>query len=196
MIVIGITGPTGAGKTTALRVLEELGVRVLDCDAIYHQMLKTSEPLRRELTGRFGEVFDVTGLNRHKLGTMVWGDEQALQDLGAITHKYILSQLGEEIADAREAGLPGAAIDAALLLESGAEELCDTTVAVTAPEEVRIRRIMAREGIDRDYAQARVRAQKPAEWFTGRCRHTLVNDSTEEAFRGAALALFRQLLSE
>lgn len=196
MIVIGITGPTGAGKTTALRVLEELGVRVLDCDAIYHRLLKTSEPLRRELTGRFGEIFDENGLDRHKLGKLVWGDEQALRDLDAITHKYILSQLGEEIADAREAGLPGAAIDAALLLESGAGELCDTTVAVTAPEEVRIRRIMAREGIDRDYAQARVRAQKPAEWFTGRCRHTLVNDSTEEAFRGAALALFRQLLSE
>lgn len=196
MIVIGITGPTGAGKTTALRVLEELGVRVLDCDAIYHQLLKTSKPLRWELTSRFGEVFDEKGLDRHKLGKLVWGDDQARQELNAITHKYILSQLGEEIADAQEAGLPGAAIDAALLLESGAWKLCTTTVAVVAPEEIRIQRIMAREGIDRSYAAARVRAQERSEWFARHCQHTLVNDSTEEDFRGKALTLFRELLSE
>lgn len=196
MLVIGITGPTGAGKTTALRVLEELGVRVLDCDAIYHRLLWESQPLRRELTGRFGEIFDETGLNRHKLGTLVWGDPQALSDLNAITHKYIIARLRQEIAAAREAGLPGAAVDGVGLLESEAGALCDTIVAVVAPEETRIQRIMAREKIDRDYALARVRAQKPAEWFSSRCRHTLVNNSTEEAFRRKAADLFRRLLSE
>lgn len=194
MTVIGITGPTGAGKTTALRVLEGLGARVLDCDAIYHALLRESRPLREELTARFGPVFDEKGLDRQKLGRMVWGDGQALGDLNAITHKYIIAQLEEALADAGRAGLPGAAIDAAALLESGAASLCDTTVAVLAPEEERIRRIMAREGISRDYAQVRVAAQKKPEWFAARCGHMLVNDGTEEDFRAKALALFRTLL--
>ena len=196
MMVLGITGPTGAGKTTALRVLEEMGVRVLDCDAIYHRLLRESQPLRRELTERFGPVFTPQGLDRQALGKLVWGDPQALADLNAITHKYITAQLEREIAQARGAGLPGAAIDGASLLGSPAEALCDVLVAVTAPEEVRLERIMAREGIDRDYALARIRAQKPSEWFERRCRHTLVNDSTPEAFRQRAQLLFRSLLSE
>lgn len=196
MMVVGITGPTGAGKTTALQVLEEMGVRVLDCDAIYHQLLRESQPLRRELTERFGEIFTHEGLDRQALGRLVWGDSQALADLNAITHRYITAHLEQQIAQAREAGLPGAAIDGAALLGSPAEGLCDVLVAVTAPEEVRLERIMAREGIQRDYALARIRAQKPAEWFIRRCRHTLVNDSTPEIFRQKAEALFRSLLSE
>lgn len=194
MIVIGITGPTGAGKTTALRVLESLGVRVLDCDVIYHRLLKSSTSLRREIIRRFGPVFDGARLDRQRLGRMVWGDQDALRDLNAITHKYILEQLGVEIADARKAGLAGVAIDAVALLESGAGRLCDVTVAVTAPEEVRVRRIMLREKISREYAQSRVDAQKKAEWFTAHCGHTLVNDSTEEVFRERARTLFQTLL--
>lgn len=196
MIVIGITGPTGAGKTTALKVLEQLGARVLDCDAIYHRLLEESQPLRQELTGRFGAVFGQHGLDRKKLGKLVWGDRQALDDLNAITHKYIIAQLQQDIAQARKAGLPGVAVDAAGLLESRAAELCDTVVAVVAPEELRLARIMAREGIDQAYARARIQAQKPNEWFTRRCRHTLVNDSTSETFRQKAEALFQRLLCE
>lgn len=196
MKVIGITGPTGAGKTTALRVLEELGVRVLDCDAIYHRLLQENDRLRKELETRFGPVFTPQGLDRRKLGKLVWGDAQALKDLNAITHKYILAELNREIAQAREAECPGAAVDGVGLLESPAKDLCDVLVAVTAPEDVRLDRIMAREGIDRDYALARIRAQKGAEWFTSRCQHTLVNDSTPEVFREKALALFPTLLGE
>ena len=196
MKVIGITGPTGAGKTTALQVLEALGVRVLDCDAIYHRLLAENQALREELEGRFGPVFTPQGLDRKKLGTLVWGDSQALADLNAITRKYIVARLEDEVAQARRAGCPGAAVDGVGLLESPAKALCDTLVAVTAPEEVRLERIMAREGIDRDYALARIRAQKQSEWFTSRCRHTLVNDSTPEIFREKALALFRQILGE
>ena len=194
MLVIGITGPTGAGKTTALRTLESLGVRVLDCDAIYNGLLKSDEQLRRELTGRFGDVFDGDGLNRRKLGSLVWNDAGALNDLNAITHKYVMAELKRQVEDAREKNLPGVAIDAISLLESGAGDLCDTTVAVIAPREVRIARIMAREGIDRDYAAARISAQKDGAWYTEHCDHTLTNDQTEPAFRATCLDFFRRCL--
>lgn len=195
MTVIGITGPTGAGKTTALRTLEQLGVRVLDCDRVYHELLDTCQPLRQELTDRFGDVFDERGLDRRRLGALVWGDKAALADLNAITHKYIMAELVRQIEDARAKGLTGVAIDAIALVESGAGALCDTTVAVVASEETRISRIMAREGIDRSYAEARIRAQKDGAWYWDNCDHTLTNDGTEAAFQAACLNLFQTLLT-
>ena len=80
MTVIGITGPTGAGKTTVLSVLRDMGGAVADCDAVYHELLRTSAPLREELRSRFGgAIFDKAGdLRRKELGTVVFGDPAAL----------------------------------------------------------------------------------------------------------------------
>lgn len=196
MIVIGITGPTGAGKTTVLNVLRDMGGAVADCDAVYHDLLRASAPLREELRTRFGEsIFDETGdLRRKELGAIVFGDPEALADLNAITHRHILAELRRLIARAEGEGRPAIALDAIALLESGAGALCDATVAVTAPEELRVGRIMAREGISEDYARARVAAQKPSSWFEERCTHTLRNDGDREALEARARALFQSIL--
>ncbi len=140
MIVIGITGPTGAGKTTVLNVLRELGGAVADCDGVYHELLSTSVPMREELAARFGpEIFDENGdLRRKELGAIVFGDPDALADLNAITHRHIVSELERRIAQAEGEGRPAIALDAVALLESGAGTLCGTTIAVTAPEELRV----------------------------------------------------------
>ena len=196
MKIIGITGPTGAGKTTALDTLRSFGVEVLDCDAIYHRMLQQDQALNAALRSRFPEAYRDGGLDRKALGALVWQDEQALAELNRITHSAILAELERRIADARERDVPGVAIDAVALLESGAGDLCGVTVAVTAPEERRIARIMARDGIDEPYARARVAAQKDAGWFAARCDHTLNNDSTEAAFREKCHTLFLQLLGD
>lgn len=194
MTVIGITGPTGAGKTTALRVLESLGVCILDCDDVYHRLLATSLPLRQELEDRFGPLFGENGLDRKKLGSRVWGDAQALADLNAITHKFILQKLQEEIESAKARNLPGVAIDGVAIIEAGAAKLCDVTVTITAPAEIRAERIMRREGIDREYAMARIRAQKTDEWFFANTDCHLINDGSEAEFQEKALQLFRKLL--
>lgn len=199
MTVIGITGPTGAGKTTVLDVVDELGGAVVDCDEVYHELLRTSASMRDELAARFGgEIFDADGgLRRKGFGAIVFKDAQALGDLNAITHRYVVSELERRIACAQAEGRPAIALDAIALLESGAgERLCHVTVAVTAAEDVRVRRIMAREGISEEYARARVAAQKPSAWFEARCTYTLRNDGARETLEARARALLEQIIKE
>ncbi len=196
MKVIGITGPTGAGKTTALNVLEQLGGAVIDADRVYHELTRSSPALRQELEGRFGPVYTPEGeLDRKKLGGLVFGDPAALEDLNAITHRYVLAEIDRRLAQAEKAGHPAAAVDAIALIESGLARRCHTVVAVLAPAEVRVRRIMAREGISEDYARARVDAQKGEDFFRAHCPHILVNDGEDPAaFADRARSLFIQII--
>lgn len=188
-MILGITGGTGCGKTTALRAFAELGGVVLDCDAIYHELLKSDTEMLREIKNNFpGTVLDGT-LDRKKLGSLVFADADALQRLNGITHTAVKAEVLRRIHGERRP----VAIDAIALLESGLGELCDTTLAITAPEEDRIARIMTREGISWEYAQARVAAQKPQQAFVDSCDHHLQNDGTEEEFYRKCLAFFGTL---
>lgn len=198
MTVVGITGPTGAGKTTVLNVLRDMGGAVADCDALYHQLLRRDVSMQNELKARFGEdIFDENGgLRRKALGAIVFGDQAALSDLNAVTHRHIVAELERLIARARAEGRPAVALDAIALLESGAGELCDVTIAVTARPEVRVRRIMAREGISEEYARARVAAQKPEAWFEAHCTYTLRNDGTQAELEAGARRLLTQILDK
>ena len=172
--VLGITGGTGAGKTTLLRALEKRGALVLDCDAVYHEMLRTDAPLRADLTAAFGDVFAPDGgLDRQKLGNIVFGDAGALAQLDAIIFRHLPRALARRM---EESGARLIALDAIKLVESGLGALCDVTVAVTAPEEVRVRRIMTRDGISEDYARARVRAQRSEEAFRADCDAVFENN--------------------
>lgn len=198
MLVIGITGPTGAGKTTALNALTALGGRIVDADAVYHQLTATSPALRQELEARFGPVYADGDLDRKKLGQVVFQDPQALADLNAITHKYVAQETRRQIDEARQAGAPAVGIDAIALLESPLAAYCDCTVAVTAPEELRVKRIMAREGISEEYARLRVEAQKPSAWFQEHCDYTLENTEadTPETFAQRARTFFASRIKE
>lgn len=199
MKVIGITGPTGAGKTTALGALVELGALIIDADAVYHGLTKNSEPMRKALTERFGPVYGPDGaLDRRALGAVVFQDEKALSDLNAITHRFVGEEIDRLLDKARKEGRIAAAIDAIALIESGNGEKCDVLVAVVAPVELRVRRIMAREGISEEYARMRVAAQKGEDFFRKNCDYILESDEndTPEIFKARALVLFRRLLNQ
>ena len=188
-MILGITGGTGCGKTTLLRCVAELGGLILDCDAIYHDLLRTDPSLLRAIEARFPGSVENGTLQRKKLGNLVFSDEKALEDLNAITHGAVKAEVLRRLE-----GKPKlAAIDAIALFEGGLAELCDVTVAVTAPEEARIQRLVVRDGIDRDYARRRIDAQKSASWFRENCDYFLVNDGTQAQFRAACLAFLRKL---
>ena len=194
-LIVGITGPTGAGKTSALRALEQLGGCVLDCDAIYHDMLRSDDGLRNAITSAFGNVFTPDGrLDRQKLGTLVFGDPQQLERLNTIIYAHIPRELERRMA-ASPAPIVG--IDAINLVESGLSKLCDRTLAVLAPVEDRIRRIMARDGISEEYARLRVAAQKDDVFYRTHCTDILENTSAApEAFQNTALLFFQRRLTD
>ena len=186
-MIIGITGGTGCGKTTALAVIQELGGVVLDCDAIYHRLLQQDKALLSAIENRFPGTVENGTLNRKKLGNLVFSDKNALLDLDKITHTAVKN----EVLRLLEPKPKLAAIDAIALFESGLNPLCDCTIAVTAPEEVRVQRLMARDGIDEAYARQRIAAQRPQAEFAALCDYVLVNDGSPADFHGKCLAFFR-----
>ena len=188
-MIIGITGGTGSGKTTLLAELRNLGVEVLDCDAIYHHLLKTDTSLLADIENRFPGTVENGVLQRKKLGSIVFSDEKALQDLNIITHTAIHAEVLRRLE--RKPTL--AAIDAIRLFESGLAGLCDVTVAVIAPADVRLQRLMERDGISADYAKSRIDAQPKDDWFREKCNFILENSGNIDIFRSKCLAFFKEL---
>ena len=175
MTVIGITGGSGCGKTTLLRRIEAHGGFCIDCDAVYHRLLRSDESLHEALRAAFPSAFQAQALDRKALGALVFADPAALARLNTITHPAVCREVERML---ERSGAQLAAIDAIALLESGLDRLCTVTVCVTAPREARIARLMRRDGIDRSYASARIDAQR----VSFATDYTLHNDATPEAF--------------
>ena len=192
-IVLGLTGGTGAGKTSALNVIRELGGEIIDCDAVYHEMLDCDQTFRNTINATFPGVFGPDGkLNRQKLGQEVFAKKERLNKLNSIVFRFLIPELERRMEGAPD-GLY--AIDAINLIESGLDRLCDRTIAVTAPTELRVRRIMARDNITEQYARLRVSAQKPDEFYRGKCDLELNNGAeTAETFQREARLFFERLV--
>ena len=188
-MILGITGGTGCGKTTLLNVIARQGGLILDCDAIYHQLLQTDQQLLCAIDARFPGTVENGVLQRKKLGIIVFSDPQALLDLNAITH----SAVKQEVLRRLEAKPALAAIDAIALFEGGLAELCHVTAAVTAPEELRVQRLMQRDGISESYARSRIAAQHKESWFREHCDYVLENNGTQDQFHCKCLAFLQEL---
>ena len=192
--IIGITGGTGCGKTTALRELEAMGALVIDCDALYHEMLDTNAQMLSDIERSFpGTVTDGV-LDRKALGATVFSNEAALEDLNAITHHYIGIEVDKKLRAWAMAGGTVAAIDAIALIESGLGDKCLAVIGIVAEKATRIERIMKRDGISYEYAMMRVNAQYPNEYFEQKCDRVLHNDGDREAFRKQCKNLFKEVL--
>ena len=188
-MILGITGGTGCGKTTLLTAFEEMGGLVLDCDAIYHQLLATDASLLQAIENRFPGTVENGVLQRKKLCAIVFADKSALLDLTHITHGAVR----EKVLSLLQNHHGHAAIDAIALFECGLASLCDVTVAVTAPTEDRVQRLMARDNIPEDYARSRISAQHEDSWFQNNCDYILENNGSFQEFYAKCLAFLQQM---
>ena len=188
-MIIGITGGSGSGKTTLLNLIRSSGGLILDCDAIYHELLLSDREMLAAIDTRFPGTVENGILDRKKLGAVVFSDENALLDLNAITHGAVK----QEVLRRLESASSLAAIDAIGLFEGGLAEICDVTVAVTAPEEHRIRRLMERDGISEEYARSRIAAQKSDAWFRSHCDVVLENAGDFQSYAAKCLDFLKHL---
>ncbi|NMP37374.1 MAG: dephospho-CoA kinase [Clostridiales bacterium] len=199
-IVIGLTGKTGAGKSTVSAYLENIGARVIDADLTAHRIMNGSAALKAELIRLFGaEVINPDGtVNRVKLAKTAFSSRENTDKLNAAAHPLILEDIRAEIDRAFSSGCKIAVVDAAALFESGGDAMCDYTVCVTAPREVRLERIIARDGITRERALERIDAQQSDEFYKSRSDFTVKNYEPYDAEKEicAVLEKIRGLCSE
>lgn len=181
MKVLGLTGPTGAGKGAAASIFEKYGIPSIDTDAVYHTLLAESGDMTAELVAAFGQaILDGHGaVNRKKLAATVFGQKNTpalLHTLNTITHKYVMAKTHELVRETEKSGARAVLIDAPQLFEAHIEQECDLVIGVLADRNTRLSRIMARDGISKEAAEKRILAQHDDAFFRRVCHHILEND--------------------
>ena len=164
MKIIGVTGITGSGTSTVTKMLTEQGGFPIVADRLVHAAMKRGQPAYEKIIAEFGPhiVGEDGEINRRTLGTMVFGNHERMAALEAILHPLVLEVTQQLLNEARTAGYPFAIIDAPLLIESGMNHLCDSCWLVTASDETRLLRIIARDGLSHEAAQKRL-ASRPGD---------------------------------
>ena len=194
MLVIGLTGPSGAGKGAVGTLLSEHQIPVIDADAVYHGLLAPPSPCLDALRERFGEsiLLPEGTLNRRALGAIVFSDPEALRDLNKITHGFVMAKIRKELDALRQKDTPAAVIDAPQLFEAEADKDCNVIISVLADKKLRLERITARDGIDAETALRRIEAQKNDEFFRTHSDYVLENNGNLDLLRPQ----IRQILLE
>lgn len=198
MKIIGIVGGSGAGKSVLCNALEKRGIPTLDTDKTAREVVKKGKPCLEKLASEFGkEILDENGeLIRKKLAEIAFSDRKRHEALNTITHKYIVEEVKRWLYEMDMRGCNAVSIDAPMLFESGLDKICDVKIAVVAPEEMRIKRIVLRDGIDENAAKKRIKSQKSEAELRELCDIVIENDGTPEEFTKKAEALSEKLISE
>lgn len=184
MTVIGICGGSGSGKTQVSQILQTRGIPVFESDDVYHGLIAAPSLCTREIAAEFGEgVLAPDGsVDRDALREIVFSASPEaparLARLNQLSHRYVREAFIRWSSVQRTSDAPCIAMEAPLLFESGMDALCDAIVAVTAPVEVRVQRIMKRDGLSEEQAYARIRAQCTDEQLLARCDYVIQNGGT------------------
>ena len=195
MQLIGLTGPSGAGKSTVAAHFAELGLPVLDADKIYRELLLPPSECLDELSQYFGkEILQNDGtLNRRRLASRVFADKSELEALNRIAHRHVMQEVHCRLQNLRNAGATAAILDAPQLFESGANKDCSAVVSVLADAELRLGRILARDGISREEALGRMQSQRSDRFFMEHSDYVIENNSDPDATRAQVRAILTDL---
>lgn len=192
MTSLGITGGIGSGKSTVCRLFEELGARVFYADAAAKRLMNDDARLRAGIVDAFGErSYDASGrLDRAYLASQVFGDEGRLAVLNALVHPRVFEAFEEERRRAKAEGVELLLKEAALIFETGGERLLDAVAVVDAPVELRIRRVMERDGVTAEQVRARMTHQLPAEELRRLADYVIENDGDLKRLRAQVRAVY------
>ena len=192
--LIGLTGGIASGKSTVSGMLRELGVDVIDADGIAREVVEPGTPGLSEVSRRFPGVLGADGrLDRAKLGARIFFDPQERAALNALLHPLIQEEFRRRTAALEREGKPLVVYDAALLIENGLHRQMDAVVVVNAPEDVQRRRLMERNGLTREEADARLASQMPLRDKVPLATWVVDNGGPVEATRAQVERIFREL---
>ena len=189
--MIGLTGPTGAGKSEAARVFARQGCVIIDADMLSRRVVEKGSPCLRALTEHFSDaiLYPDGSLNRKALAAVAFSSPEQTEVLNRLVHPAIIRMIEEKLMLAQSQGEWAAVIDAPLLFQAGLNRLCDVTLAVSAPPELRLQRICLRDDLTEEQALTRMSAQPDDVYFTQRATHTIDNSGAGEAFHQRVEAL-------
>ncbi len=194
-MIIGLTGQTGAGKTTASTILANMGFKIVDADKIARQVVATGRGCLADLVLAFSvEIINSEGgLDRKKLGQIVFGNKEKLRKLNEIIFPFILAEVKEQLTGYEGPKRPPVILDAPTLFESGADKFCDVIVSVIADKELRRSRIIARDHLSSEEADRRMRSQHDDKYYTSRSQYVIHNNDDPVALRLDVLHVLGQM---
>jgi dephospho-CoA kinase len=193
--VIGLTGGIGSGKSAVAAIFRELGAPVIDADQVARDVVEPGQPALGELVAAFGEGILGAGgaLDRKRLGAIVFADPAARKRLDAITHPRIAAETARRIAALAASGAELVLYEAALLVENGMHRGLGGLIVVSAPPEVQRARVMARDGLSADEANARLAAQLPLADKVAAATHVVDNGGSLEATRRQVESIWEKI---
>lgn len=195
LVIIGLTGPTGAGKSTIRELFGSYGIPGIDADAVYRDLIAPPSPCLEELTRIFGTSIllpDGT-LDRKALGKKVFSNAQSLAMLNAVTHRHVMKEIRRRLATLKKEGTPAVVLDAPQLFEAGAQKDCDVIVAVLASPDSRLLRVSQRDGLSKEEILARMDAQLQEDFFRSHADYVLENNTSPKDLIPAVESILQNL---
>lgn len=179
MIILGVTGPIGSGKSYVADMICRGGFPKIDTDAVYHGLVDGRSAMTEALVGEFGEEIRAEngGINRKRLSEIVFNDKERLSRLNELTHKGVTEKTLELIEQEEKNGAKLVIVEVPLMFESGFDKYCDHVLAVVADEETRVERICKRNGISEDEAKKRIKNQKNNNFYIENSSFTIYNSN-------------------
>jgi dephospho-CoA kinase len=194
MRTIGLTGGIASGKSTVSKMLSEMGAQVIDADALAREVVEPGTAALKEISRRFPGVVGADGrLDRAQLADRIFGQEQERLALNAIVHPRVQEAYSNKAHALAKQGTEVIIYDAALLLENGLDRKMDGVILVTVPREVQISRLIARNGLTRGEAEARIASQMPLEEKAKRATWLVDNSGDPAATRARIAAIWDEI---
>ncbi len=197
-IVIGLTGQTGAGKTSASLFLRQMGICVIDADIVSRKVTQKGSESLEEIAKTFSPaVLNPDGtLNRRALGKIVFADPHLLHRLEKILYPAIMKQIKEDIQTYAQNGERLVVLDAPTLYESGCDKLCDKVIAVCADEQTRFARLLLRDHLTEQEVRERIGAQHDEAFYSQRADFTIYNEQGLDALKLRLEGILEQIQTE